>query len=504
MNKKMVLVGPSGAGKTTLRKIFFEYEIAEHLLDTPLDPTYGVESIVLKLGQNIGVFDLAGQENEKWLNGEDKDIFFDATIIIIVVDATSSVLEIEDFVRKVIQVRDETCHDALIYLLIHKVDLVIENELDNLRNLIVTRLGKEPRLKIEFTSITKKYFLKTLSIFKDIIKLSLDEEIILEQIDHDAIKNMLEILGLIKQNTSILPMQIKETLNLTDSQLASALAFLESKNLITRDTSREKGTINLAPGFNLDFLGDFIANPLEKMMEIENQYLQQPSLQQVQVPPVLGFIMANEDGIMFMIVEVFDGAFEQFLGVQSKNDINLVAPFVSALSSFSKELNLINMADFRVRGQNLALTVLSIKDFQITLLINKDINFDKIKPKIIGFFTSLIMNNKVRFIREPGTGAMGSHVELELFSQQWLASLNKTYIDMVAGMKFFDANDARSLYNRLEDISAKIGINVKNQEKMRMVKTRLVNAIMEKNINDIKEIAEIAKEFESMLVKKTM
>ena len=134
----MVFVGPAGAGKTTLRKIFFEYEIAEHLLDTPLDPTYGVESIVLRLGQNIGVFDLAGQENEKWLNGEDKEIFLEATIIIIVVEATSGILDIENFVNKVIQVRDETCHDALIYLLVHKIDLVSNNDLDNVKNLIIT------------------------------------------------------------------------------------------------------------------------------------------------------------------------------------------------------------------------------------------------------------------------------------------------------------------------------------------------------------------------------
>ena len=504
MNKKMVFVGPAGAGKTTLRKIFFEYEIAEHLLDTPLDPTYGVESIVLRLGQNIGVFDLAGQENEKWLNGEDKEIFLDATIIIIVIEATSPILDIESFVKKVIQVRDETCHDALIYLLVHKIDLVTDDDLDNVKNLIINRLGKEPRMKIEFTSIDKKYFVKTLGIFKDIIKLSLDEEIILEQIDHEAMKIMLDILRLIKQKTSLLPVQIKETLNLTDSQTASALTFLESKNLIGRETSGDKNAIILDPALNPDFIEEIISNPQGEIAIIEDQYLQQAQPQEASIPPVLGFVMANKDGIAFLIVEVNDGAFEQFLGVKSKNDIQLVAPFVSALSHFSKELNVINMADFRVRGQNLSLSVVGVKDFQITLFINKDISFDKIKAKITGFFTNLIMNNKTRLGLDGRTGARGSFSDLEMFAQQWLAGLNKTYMDMVAGMKIFDANDARSLYNRLEDISLKIGNNIKAQEKLRMVKTRLVNAIMEKNISEIKEIVETTKQFETMLKKNVM
>jgi len=500
----MVFIGPAGAGKTTLRKIFFEYEIAEHLLDTPLDPTYGVESIVLRLGQNIGVFDLAGQENEKWLNGEDKDIFLDATIVIIVIEATSPILDIESFVTKVIQVRDETCHDALIYLLVHKIDLVADDDLDNVKNLIINRLGKEPRMKIEFTSINKRYFVKTLGIFKDIIKLSLDEEIILEQIDHEAIKIMLDILRLIKQNASLLPTQIKETLNLTDSQIASALTFLESKNLIRREASGEKNAIVLAPDLNPEFIEEIVSNPQEEMEMIEDQYLQQEQPRQENVPPVLGFVMANKDGIAFLIVEVYDGAFEQFLGIKSKDDVHLVAPFVSALSHFSKELNVINMADFRVRGRNLSLSVIGVKDFQITLFINKDISFDKIKAKITGFFTNLVMNNKSRLILDGRTGARGSYNDLELLAQQWLAGLNKTYTDMVASMKIFDANDARSLYNRLEEISIKIGNNIKTQEKLRMVKTRLVNAIMEKNIGEIKEIVETTKQFESMIKKNVM
>ncbi|MHA1560631.1 MAG: GTPase domain-containing protein, partial [Promethearchaeota archaeon] len=84
MSKKIVFTGPPKVGKTTLRKIFFEGENPSKLLEYSLTPTHGKESILLKLKENVGIFDLAGQENERWFETDEKSVFFDADIIIIV------------------------------------------------------------------------------------------------------------------------------------------------------------------------------------------------------------------------------------------------------------------------------------------------------------------------------------------------------------------------------------------------------------------------------------
>ena len=80
MSKKIIFIGPSGAGKTTIRKIFFEGENSKKLLEYALEPTYGEESLILRLpglNEDIGIFDLAGQENHRWLETNENEIFID-------------------------------------------------------------------------------------------------------------------------------------------------------------------------------------------------------------------------------------------------------------------------------------------------------------------------------------------------------------------------------------------------------------------------------------------
>ena len=133
MGKKIVIIGPPNAGKTTLRKIFFEGENSTSLLENSLEPTHGVESIILKLSEEIGIFDLAGQENQYWFEINKNSIFIDSEIIIIVIDITSPLEDIVSFTNIVLTIRNELTPTSIVYLLLHKIDLIDSKKLINLR-----------------------------------------------------------------------------------------------------------------------------------------------------------------------------------------------------------------------------------------------------------------------------------------------------------------------------------------------------------------------------------
>ena len=124
-SKKILLVGPPGAGKTTIKKVFFEMANPYRLLNTDLEPTRGINSSIFSfLDMNLGVFDLAGQENENWFKS-DKIIFNKANIVICVLDVNIYLKEIFAFLNTMINVyHDMKLKNCYIAILMHKIDLI--------------------------------------------------------------------------------------------------------------------------------------------------------------------------------------------------------------------------------------------------------------------------------------------------------------------------------------------------------------------------------------------
>ena len=103
-NRKIVFVGPSGSGKTTLKNVFFDMANPLKLLETSLEPTRGINSRLYSLFDlKLGVFDLAGQENQEWFN-KDKEIFSDSQVVICVLDINSYLKKIFEFLENFIRI----------------------------------------------------------------------------------------------------------------------------------------------------------------------------------------------------------------------------------------------------------------------------------------------------------------------------------------------------------------------------------------------------------------
>lgn len=184
-NRKIILIGPPGVGKTTLKMAFFEKMSPLSLLkpDNPvLEPTRGAEIGKYQLfDSEIGIFDLAGQENERWLN-EGKEIFRNTDIIITMFDVENKLKEIVAFLYNVLKIRQNLCNDANFYVIFHKIDLISRLELfkriNYVRKFLTTKTDLELDFQILKTSIKQDYFVESYQIIQTIILDAFNKDLI--------------------------------------------------------------------------------------------------------------------------------------------------------------------------------------------------------------------------------------------------------------------------------------------------------------------------------------
>ena len=209
-SKKVIFIGPPGTGKTTIKKVFFEMANPLNLLRNSLDPTKGINSSVYSLFDlDLGVFDLAGQENESWFR-KDKSVFNQANLIICVLDINRYLKENLDFIEDLIKIYKELkLPNCFIAVLLHKIDLMNPLYLQHKFKAIEDHIAKERILEttilVYTTSITKKYFLKTYDIIAEIfshvitIRSSLKNQSLLQDFRTD-LKVILQYSDLKKHN----------------------------------------------------------------------------------------------------------------------------------------------------------------------------------------------------------------------------------------------------------------------------------------------------------------
>jgi GTPase SAR1 family protein len=171
-NKKIVLVGPPEAGKTTIKKVFFEMANPYELLKASIKPTRGVNSSIYSLFDlKLGVFDLAGQENLDWFKGERK-VFSNMDILICVIDINMYLKELLVFLNNVINFYKEIyLNKSSIVILAHKIDLIDKLYLQHKIKALKDFFNAKKRLNAEIypTSIEKEFFLTTYEIISGII-----------------------------------------------------------------------------------------------------------------------------------------------------------------------------------------------------------------------------------------------------------------------------------------------------------------------------------------------
>jgi len=139
MKKKLLLMGGSNVGKTSMRSIIFANYIA---LDTSrFGATIDVEHSHVKLLGNLvlNLWDCGGQETymDGYIeNQEENSMFTDVAVLIYVFDVESSDPKKElVYFKGIVQALKSSSPQALTYCLIHKMDLIEEGKREEIFHL---------------------------------------------------------------------------------------------------------------------------------------------------------------------------------------------------------------------------------------------------------------------------------------------------------------------------------------------------------------------------------
>jgi len=492
MKKKIIFVGPPNAGKTTLRKIFFEGENRSKLLEFALEPTKGVESMILKLKGEVGIFDLAGQENYKWFGTKKKTLFYETNMFIVVIDAAASMEEIADFTKKVINIRNDLTPSAFIYLLIHKIDLLERDILYELKLQIKKEIAKTYSIKYAFTSIQRRFFLETFSTFIDILKVSTSELTEFEEDDFKFLKNTIDLLFQIQNDVVISKTDLIKKLNISNKAIENIIKILENKNHIKISKKAQDIPVFSLTDKGKEYFDTILKNFSLEKFEIDTNDIEMIS-ERVGEPPFLGFLISDNHGRTLISTEVYDGVFDKFLRKDNEEtftDFELIPMFISALESFSKVLNIKDLSGFKLKGTNIKMQTIRYQLLTITLFMRRDTNIKAVMDQIKKWFDNIFEKYENDFETSINTGQISHLNHLTVKGKKWLDKLNQEYKKISISTEIIDLKHVTDLHEKLDEISSNLDLKHSIQiQKLKELKSNLLIAASEENFQEIKEIA---------------
>ncbi|MHA1717974.1 MAG: GTPase [Promethearchaeota archaeon] len=164
-SKKLLFIGFPSAGKTSIKKTFFDKEDPNSILgDEAPEPTRGLVHFIYSwFNAEVGIVDSSGQEFESYVsmgNDVERVMAFEGSDIVIYVFDVSNWKDEEEKVisnlEKIISTKNEIAPNSKIYAFCHKIDLLSSDDKNNILK-VKEILEKSLGIKTTFSSIQPEY-----------------------------------------------------------------------------------------------------------------------------------------------------------------------------------------------------------------------------------------------------------------------------------------------------------------------------------------------------------
>nr|QEE15907.1 hypothetical protein DSAG12_01734 [Candidatus Prometheoarchaeum syntrophicum] len=467
LSKKVVLVGPQEVGKSTLRKWIFEGESVIKLLENPLEATFGVENYSYNLLlNNIGVFDLAGQENDRWFE-ENVDIFNESDLILNVLDARFAPKILSDKIDLALKVEKQQAPKSLLFFLIHKIDLIDSKQIEKIKKAL-----KDKNVEIFYTSIKLEYLHSTIECFIEIFKKSGFEWG--SKIDFDLVKLNTQLFHFLLEKKVMSLKKLEKHLDIDKSTLESLINPYAEAELLNKQKVEEETLVYLLEK------GEIFYKKILKTFEVDSKTQTALITDEDSIASYLyGLIISDMHGKTLISIETEPDSLYKALNAADNDqfDIELIGMFLNALQKFSQEINVQNLSSFRVQGANLKISSISKRNLTLTLFTSPKMDAGDLKEEFDNLFNLFLSKYEDFLPAFHKTGNVSPFIDWIPEAEGILKKIIIKYKETKGNAKIFDVEKAKNMYAFLNKVDEK-KFKLEKQLQFRNLKVKLLETII--------------------------
>ncbi|MBN2157168.1 MAG: GTPase domain-containing protein [Candidatus Lokiarchaeota archaeon] len=513
MTKKIVFVGPPSSGKSTLRRLFFEGESAFDLLNHPLEPTRGSEIYTYKMKEEIGVFDLSGQELNRWL-GQEQEVFQQTDVILITLDATTDFNLCSKLITQMQKIQQERCSSATCYILFHKIDLLSDKDHKILKDNIKQNLPKSHQCSIYYTSIRNEFYLNTLNVVLDILDDVQSKQIISTPYNFNTFRSLAGLLSQLKKMKVANFAELTASLNVHQHDLATLLNQLSGqKYLLSRNYGSDQ--VFFLSDAGEEYYKEFVQRFLHKRDIEETRNLPNfafPSVDDVKFERfdfnlskinnkkyvasmceklIYGILISDENGRLLITVENGNNALKNILATEDNPsfDIELVPMFINAMYKFSAEINLQGFTGFQLQGKNINVHSMQFDRFTLTCFTSPYFNPEIVKDAFIEMFDRF----SIRYDAELEDFLQtGNATPFQSYKPAFLKEFQKITVEFLHQLDSHidekSMNSYKELYRKLDGIQLSM-VSDSLRYKLKDFKLRFIQAILDQDYTTLNDLS---------------